>query len=234
MIRIAVIEDEKNTQQEIRRNIESVKAASGENVLEIYGSAEEFLDAGNEYDVVITDIELPGISGIELGKLVRKTWKDVYLVFLTSYSEFASESYIIEAYQYILKRDMGERLPALIEKIIRNIKKTREAYRWIGNSQDRRKLYYKDIIYIQKLKGSKYAEYITSDGKCTERVALGQIFDELKDPSFILADRGNIININHIKRVSGNTVYMDQGDEITLSRVQMGHVKEQINSYWRN
>lgn len=84
---------------------------------EIYKTAEEFLEVKKHYDVVISDIDLPGKSGIDLGRILKAEQKDICLVFLTSYAEFAVDSYVLEAYQYILKRDMKERLPAVLQKI---------------------------------------------------------------------------------------------------------------------
>ena len=98
MIKIATIEDEENIRQEIVRYI---KKGIGSIEGVVYESAERYLLVGGRYDLVISDIELPGISGLELGKRIKENNPDVYLVFLTSHSEFASESYIIEAYQYI-------------------------------------------------------------------------------------------------------------------------------------
>ena len=104
MIRIATIEDEKVVQEEICQAITSVIDHKEEMEVDSYFSAEDYFLAAKDYELVITDIELPGISGLELGKKVRQMNPEVYLVFLTAYSEFASESYIIEAYQYILKK----------------------------------------------------------------------------------------------------------------------------------
>ena len=110
MIKIATIEDEENIRQEIVRYIKKgIGSIEGVEV-DVYESAERYLLVGGRYDLVISDIELPGISGLELGKRIKENNPDVYLVFLTSHSEFASESYIIEAYQYILKKDIEERL----------------------------------------------------------------------------------------------------------------------------
>ena len=131
--------------------------------------------------MVISDIELPGISGLELGKRIKENNPDVYLVFLTSHSEFASESYIIEAYQYILKKDIEERLSPLIERVVHEIKKDYEEYRWVGTNQRKIKIYHKDIVCIQKIKGSKYAEYITENGKYMERLSMNQILEQIKD-----------------------------------------------------
>lgn len=233
MIRIATIEDEKIIQEEICRVITSVTNYKEEIKVDSYFSAEDYLLAAKDYELVITDIELPGISGLELGRKVRQMNPEVYLVFLTSYSEFASESYIIEAYQYILKKDMQERLPALVDKVIARIKKENSEFFWVGNSRDIKKIYYKEIIYIKKIKGSKYAEYVTADGMYTARLSLNQVYEKMKSNGFILADRAHVVNVNHVKRLRGNTIYMDNGEEIEVSRVQSLQVKEKIAEYWR-
>ncbi len=233
MIRIATIEDEKIIQEEICRVITSVTNHKEEIKVDSYFSAEDYFLAAKAYELVITDIELPGISGLELGRKVRQMNPEVYLVFLTSYSEFASESYIIEAYQYILKKDMQERLPALVDKVVARIKKENSEFFWIGNSRDIKKIYYKEIIYIKKIKGSKYAEYVTADGMYTARLSLNQVFEKIKNNGFILADRAHVVNVNHVKRLRGNTIYMDNGEEIEVSRVQSLQVKEKIAEYWR-
>lgn len=41
------------------------------------------------------------------------------------------------------------------------------------------------------------------------------------------------VNVNHIVRVRGNVIQMDNGEEITVSRVQSSQVKEKITAYWR-
>ena len=233
MIKIATIEDEENIRQEIVRYIKKgIGSIEGVEV-DVYESAERYLLVGGRYDLVISDIELPGISGLELGKRIKENNPDVYLVFLTSHSEFASESYIIEAYQYILKKDIEERLSPLIERVVHEIKKDYEEYRWVGTNQRKIKIYHKDIVCIQKIKGSKYAEYITENGKYMERLSMNQILEQIHSNAFILVDRGHAVNENHIVRVRGNVIQMDNGEEITVSRVQSSQVKEKITAYWR-
>lgn len=41
------------------------------------------------------------------------------------------------------------------------------------------------------------------------------------------------MNVNHVKRLKGNIIYMDNGEEIEVSRVQSIQVKEKIAEYWR-
>ena len=71
-----------------------------------------------EYDIILLDIDLPGMNGIELGKKILRESKDTVLIYLTSYTEYAWESYMIEAYQYILKSNMEERLPLILRNCL--------------------------------------------------------------------------------------------------------------------
>lgn len=234
MIQIAIIEDEINIHKEILQFVYEGIHQRKEIGVDIFSSAEEYLAVNQKYEMVITDIELPGISGLELGKRIKQIYSDIYLVFLTSYSEFASESYVIEAYQYILKRDMSVRLPMLVDKVIAKIEKEYTEFCWIGNYRDFKKLYYRDIIYVKKLKGTKYTEYVTNQGKYTERISLNHVFSELSKRGFILADRAYIVNINHVQRMRRNIIYMDNGEEIKVNRAHDMEIKEKIAECWRN
>ena len=67
MFQIAMIEDEEHTRQEVERLIsrEFEKLKVQDITTEIYKTAEEFLEVKKHYDVVISDIDLPGKSGID-------------------------------------------------------------------------------------------------------------------------------------------------------------------------
>ena len=234
MIQIAIIEDEINIHKEILQFVYEGIHQRKEIGVDIFSSAEEYLAVNQKYEMVITDIELPGISGLELGKRIKQIYSDIYLVFLTSYSEFASESYVIEAYQYILKRDMSVRLPMLVDKVIAKIEKEYTEFCWIGNYRDFKKLYYRDIIYVKKLKGTKYTYYVSNQGKYTERISLNHVFSELSKRGFILADRAYVVNINHVQRMRRNIIYMDNGEEIRVNRAHDMEIKEKIAECWRN
>lgn len=236
MFQIAMIEDEEHIRREVAELIsrEFEKLQAQDVTTEIYKTAEEFLEVKKHYDVVISDIDLPGKSGIELGRILKAEQKDICLVFLTSYAEFAVDSYVLEAYQYILKRDMKERLPEVLRKIYQEKQRESQNFLWIGSVTDKRKLYYKDIICIRKVKGQKYVEVVTVNGEYKERLALHQIFEELKNPAFIFAGRSHIINIDHVDRITTDAVYLEDGLKIQAGTEIIQDVKTQIMEYWRN
>ena len=218
MFQIAMIEDEEHTRQEVERLIsrEFEKLKVQDITTEIYKTAEEFLEVKKHYDVVISDIDLPGKSGIDLGRILK------------------ADSYVLEAYQYILKRDMKERLPAVLQKIYQEKQKESQNFFWIGGVTDQRKLYHKDIICIRKVKGQKYVEFVMVNGAYKERLALHQIFEDLKSPAFIFAGRSYIINIDHVDRITTAAIYLEDGIKIQAGAETIQDVKTQIMEYWRN
>ena len=234
MIKIATIEDEENIRQEIVRYIKKgIGSIEGVEV-DVYESAERYLLVGGRYDLVISDIELPGISGLELGKRIKENNPDVYLVFLTSHSEFASESYIIEAYQYILKQDLEFRLPGVAEQLIEKLQKQKKEFCIIKDGTEQVKLLYKDILYLYKSKGAKYVNYVTTQGVVRERTSLENALKMLNSRQFLLVERGYAVNIKQICRVSGDTIYLEKGYEVPVSKARLAEVKREINLYWRN
>lgn len=235
MVKIAIVDDEKKALDLECDCIGKVVYEKGEAEIFPFSSAEEVaenIEQGVEYDVLITDIELSGMGGLELGKLVCRKLHRCYLVFLTSHSEFAVESYRLEAYQYILKKEMEERLPSIMERLVEKVKKEQNNFLLLGPENERKKVYYRDIIYVQKDKGMKYVLYITKAGNFREREGLKKTMDKLDSKMFLFADRSYIVNMKFIERISGDTIYMEGNHQLAVTRARLKKVKEHINRYW--
>ena len=240
MIKIAIVEDNDKMMAMASRYVYLSAKATVDSAIEIkieqFASAEKFLEGLSKkagYDILLVDIGLPRMSGVDLGKKIREEYPEIYLVFLTSYVEYAIDSYRIGAYQYILKEDMEDRLPQTIEYIVERISRSSEGYRWVGSEWDRSKIVYKEIIYICKSKGAKYTEYITVEKRYKERIPIKQLIKELDNEVFILVDRSNIINLNHIIRLKGDTIYLTEDEHIIVTPARMSKLKERIHTLWQ-
>lgn len=234
MVRIGVIEDDSNMRKMTKKIISKVIQGYEDVKCKEFESAEEFQQEKTDYDIVILDIDLPGMNGIELGKRIFRNSKDTIIIYLTSYTEYAWESYLIEAYQYILKGNMEERLPSILKRVVdEKIRETKD-YRVFGTSYKKTKLYYKDIIYMQKEKEKKYTEYITKSGIYKERIPFNQILKEINDARFVPIDRGHAVNIQYIDQIDDCNIYLETEEEFKVSRVQLTNVKKHIAKYWRD
>lgn len=234
---IALIDDEAAILENVRKCVENEIVPQDEVNLSTYTRAEDFLqemEQGYEFDILVSDIDMPDMGGLELGRRIHEEGGGPYLVFLTAYLEYAAESYIIEAYQYILKDDMEKRLPSILRQLIDRVKKEKKQFRMIGTPTSKVRVYYKDIIYIEKEKGAKYICYITVHGAYKERISLKKLSEELVSEEFILIERGHIINVSHIASMKDGMVQMDNGARIFVNRISFKKIKEQISLYRGN
>lgn len=236
MIRIAIVDDEFEMLEIIKNKIESVEDLQEEIYIDTYTKVNEvleYLEANQKYDIIFSDIDMKNMNGIEFGEKVRKKYTDIYFIFLTAYMEYAAKSYTINAYQYILKSEMDDRLPDILRDIVHKIQLERQNYRIIKVNNDIRKIFYNDIIYIKKMKSAKYVQYYTISGEFRERITLEKVMNEITDNSFVLVERGNLVNIRHITRMKGNKIYLDNNEEVVISRARFQEVKKTISRLWR-
>lgn len=235
MIRIGIVDDEEPMLGIVQYYIEKSIGPGDKVEVFTFLNGDIFLNEvrrGSKFDILFTDIQMTVMDGMELGREIKQLQPDLYVVFITSHMEYAAESYVIEAYQYILKQDMEHRLPIVVRRLIDKISKDEGGqYRLVGTTNIQ-KIFYRDIIYICKAKASKYVQYFTVDNEYKERATLEQIFRELHSKEFILVERSYIVNMKHIYRISGNTIYLKNDNQVAISRARLSEVKKKINEYW--
>lgn len=177
------------------------------------------------------------MTGLEFGRILRKTYPNRGLVFLTSHTEFALESYEIEADQYILKETMDERLPRILEKLMYRMGAEKNEYLKLKCQDEpeekEQKVYFREIIAVHKKKMGKYAEYVTFHGNFKERISLSELMKKLDSNEFFLVDRSNIINLRNVQGIKGNTIYMEEDHELELNQYRIDAAKKKIEAYWR-
>lgn len=236
MIRIGVVDDEKMFRDRISEIV--VNVLKGEQVqteIKKYADGTHFfeaLSAGETFDILLADIQMAGMDGMELGWRIRRNSPGMYIIFITSYEEYAAESYRIEAFQYILKQDLESRLPGVIRELAYRLEEQEQEYRIVGNSVEKVKLFYKNIIYLYKSKGAKYVNYVTEEGIFRERISLESLLKELDSKIFIPVERGYVVNMKRICRISGDTLYLEKGYQVQVSRARLTMVKQEITRCW--
>lgn len=101
-IECLIVEDEAPAIEEIKFNL------SKYNDVTIKGCATNYIDALSKiekenFDAVFLDINIPGGSGIDLGRLIKKKNEKIDIIFITAYDEYAIKAFEYNALDYILK-----------------------------------------------------------------------------------------------------------------------------------
>lgn len=105
-MRIAICEDDVVQARVIELYLRKMTGKYRIEEIAIYTSGEGLYRAVNQknrFDFYLLDIDLPGISGIELGTILRKEDSDASLVFITDYPQYVTQAFGLESAQYLLK-----------------------------------------------------------------------------------------------------------------------------------
>ncbi|MEO8398655.1 MAG: LytTR family DNA-binding domain-containing protein [Ignavibacteriaceae bacterium] len=154
----------------------------------------EFLQ-NEKVDLVFLDINMPHLSGISLSKMIDQNTK---FIFTTAYSEYAVESYELEAIDYLLKPISFERFTKAIQKVFTiNHSPTAEAegMLMIKSGSKIYRVDPKDILFLEK--EGNYMTYHLKDKKILARETIGEALKSLPN-HFIQIHKSRIVNINKI------------------------------------
>ena len=133
-MKIAIVDDNEDDRKRLQEEITKICDNKSRKDFEIteFFSGEDFINLieKNEnkkyFDIVFLDIYMNGITGIETAKKLRETDNQSKIIFITTSNEFASESYEVKAYDYLIKPFSKERILKTIERIFEDEKKNKK------------------------------------------------------------------------------------------------------------
>jgi DNA-binding LytR/AlgR family response regulator len=231
IMRVAVCEDEdKYTEQLIKYINEWAEEKNIHVEIFTHITAEKFLyewEDSEDYDMLFLDIKMGSISGMELAKIIRKTNKDVAIVFATNMKEYAIKGYSVDAMQYLLKPVRKEECFTCLNRVYHSdrIKKY-----FIFTDLDKTiRIPHEDIIYIEKF--AHNATMVTANGEYTFRKTISQLLEELNDDLFVQCHKSYIINIRYMESLSKNFAVMSNDSKIPLSKNTVKDINERFYKY---
>lgn len=227
-MRIVIVEDDIGFVEEVEKTIRDFHADKREAVesrhLESTTLLEE-LKGQKSYDIYLFDVEMPGMSGLELAAKVRFLDTNARIVFLTSYEKYALQSIRTGAYYYILKDSYQKELRMILERIRREEEEQKADYYVILTKTHGYKVRMDHILYVTKEK--KYAFFqCLNGGVYMERDSLEKIYSRLPRERFLMIERGIIVNMKHIMQFEHLKATMRNGDILPVGRNLNGVVKD--------
>ena len=199
-----------------------------------FPSAESFLFAYSEdkdFDILLLDIEMGTINGVELAKTVRAENDAVQMVFITGFPDFIAEGYEVSALHYLMKPVDRDKLFSVLDRAAANLGK---AERWIllpsGDGQTRIRL---DRILYAEAFGHDLTVH-TEDGDFAFRKTIGAWEAELgPEAGFVRCHRSVLVNLRFVSKITKIDVILDDGTALPLARNAAQAVNLAFIRYYR-
>lgn len=234
MLRIAIVDDDAKFRKQLGEFISRFfQHETDQFFLRCYGDGVTFLsEYHSDFDIVIIDIMMPLMNGIEVAHKIREQDKNVLVMFITSTADFAIRGYEVSAVDYILKplsyeTDFKFKFGRAVRKA--DALKTRGKELVLKDDRGRFiKLSADDLIYVAKDRDN--ALYHTTQGVFSQRIPIFKVKESLQgEAAFAAVNSGCLVNMAFIDNISGNVVELVNGERLVLSR---GKKKEFYESFF--
>lgn len=215
--RIAICDDEQNQIEYIASIVTSWSNHKGHSCeIRTFASAEAFLfeyEEDKAYDILLLDVEMKNMNGIELAKRIRKDNNRAEIIFITSHFEFVGEGYEVDALHYLIKPISAEKLTQVLTKAAEKISVEPPSV-VISCEGETVKLYEADIRYVESF--LHYIVIHTKDNeyKIKENIS---VFENKVSDVFYRIHRSYLVSLKHITRISRTSVNIGN-TELPLSR----------------
>ncbi len=187
--------------------------------LNLVGNAKDAMEAisyiqNNAIDIVLLDIEMPGMSGLDFINTIRSKPE---IILVTSQKEYAIEAFDYEVTDYLLKPVGFKRFLKAINRAMENIMQNQP-----GNTdaqQNPTTIFIKEKNQFTRIEKANilfveaYGDYVniyTDDSKYTIHSTMKNIENKLSDTNFMRVHRSYVVNLDKIETFDENLVFVNQ------------------------
>lgn len=217
-LNVVLLDDERHVIDLIDAYCQSI---DGVTVVERFTSPVEALNFINTHDVdvLISDINMPNISGIELAQSLTR---DVKVIFITAHSDFAVDAFALDVIDYIVKPVLLPRFIKAISKAKNMLQDKKEVptnsasqYIFVKDGGIKKRLVFNEVLFLHAQ--GDYTEIHLKDKKLLLLGTLSTFQQSLPADEFIRVHRSYIVNKSNVDLVDKDHLII-QGQDITIGK----------------
>lgn len=189
------------------------------------------IEKGIHYDVIFLDIYMPGINGIQCAKDIRSFDNVVKIVFLTSSSEFAIESYTVRAYQYLLKPVQKENLFLTLRLLEKESETVEKNIIILKSKNGIVKISLSKLVYCEVV-NRKIIFHLSNGEECECNLRMNEVEEKLNGyDMFFKPHRSFLVNMDYIHTLTTHGIILEGGVKIPVPREKYAQMKQTYMEY---
>ncbi len=218
-MRIAICDDEEPQRLLLKRYVEEW-ARRNKVILdtELFVSGESFLfvwEDDRDYDLLIFDIEMGKLSGMELAAAIREKDDEIPILFVTGYDKYMLQGFEVAALHYLLKPVAPERLFGVLDRL--KLKKKQEEKLFFQTEKGPVSLAPSRIWYVEAR--AHQCVLYTEDEEYTLRASISETIAQLGGRrEFVRCHRSYLVNLCHVSAIVKPELILDDRRRLPVSR----------------
>lgn len=215
MIKIAVCEDDPTLLSQLTSYVKTILEKHS-----IVHHIESFTSAGTlfareAFDILLLDIEMTPLSGLETAKRLRRRGDKSSIIFITAHPRYAVEAYDVQAFHYLIKPVNLQKLEVSLIKLCSSLQESRTQAIAIRQGTRMWRIPLEKILYLEVMDRKIYLHTLE------ETIPFYGKLEEL-EPSlpkiFFRCHRSYIVNLQHVKRYDKGEIILNNRENIPLSK----------------
>lgn len=229
MIIVAICEDERYILEELRRKVEKyINRKSLDASIKTFMSGEELLKAKKKFDIILLDLMLPGIDGLEVARQISCRSR---IIFVTSYREYAVEAFDANAVHYLVKPVTEERLFLALDRAVNQTEQMDNQSLTLMKSGKTQVIFIRDILYCEVF--NHQVRIHTVHGTYDYFGTLDMLETKL-DERFFRCHRSFVVNMSCVAGQEKGVAILTNGERIFISRRKQTDFIQRLLNFLKN
>ncbi len=231
MFEIAICDDEALFCDALAQNTSAYMEQSGESYrLRCFYSADELLSCGDRFDIILLDIQMPGIDGMGLARRLRDEGARTAIIFVTAMREQVFDAFELEAVDYICKPIDEVRLRKALERALQRVNADGEKQLLIKTMNWSRSVKISEIMYCEVINRKVY---LHTKGGVIDYYSRIEDVEKRLDNRFVKCHRSYLVNLDYFANYENGCVTLENGARIPVSRLRHQNFTEAMMRYMK-
>ena len=222
-MKIAICDDERLMLDRLFRDTASVVAVINEfadSEIVTFSSGEELLECfktnSSPFDLILLDIKMDGMNGLDTAKEIRRHDTDVKIIFITSSPEYVFKGYEVNACRYILKTELDFNFKPTLKNVLADMSSRADKSFTFTIRSETISVPLKSIIYFESDK--RLIIIHSTKGEYSFYEKMDVIAEKLSGDDFVRCHQSYLVNAGEIKECSSGRIVLQNGEELPVSK----------------
>ncbi len=193
-----------------------------------FTSGKDLLEAMEKvrFQIVLLDIEMPGLDGISVGRQIRDRSDNTPIIFVSECESRVFESFLIQPLGFVRKSNFLNDIAAVADLYIKTcLQETNSEYLEFTTRNGILTLKSKQIRYIEGSRNYQMLYTTANPDPIEVKMTMEKLESLTESQGFMRVHKGYLVNYRYIQRIQSNSLTLQDGTAIPIGRSKMGEVK---------
>lgn len=217
MYHIAIVEDEAEFSAQLQEYVKQYQKENDVPIkVSVFSDGAEIIENYEPlYDIILLDIEMPKVNGMDAAEQIRSMDAGVVLMFITNMAAYAIRGYEVGALDFVMKPINYYTFSMKFTRAIKRARQKEERQILLGLPDGVKKIGIQQIHYVEVQ--NRMLHYYTAEGEFVMRGTMASVEEMLSPYPFVKCNHWYMVNLMHVSEVRKNTAVV-AGHELEISR----------------